>query len=333
MKVISNLFRLLMASLLVLGTPVWAGITYNASVSDCAVIKLSPTQWRAKFTYKIVEDSNIDSWPNVFSMVQPRLNSAGKADPVNTVVLNYSNLQFSKPSIKLGTIYLAQLFFEGNPDPEVIKETSTVSIDFTTDTGGYPALRLLVRFYSYLVPYYIATSGCYSNNEELPPIEEIDPPEPAFQLKSAAWELDTVDTGDLPETTAPGEGYTAAIKNVANNNLCVSYVTAGVKNKNYALSVTNGASQYGGRNLFVMNGPAGSQLPYNLRLISNDGVAGKDFAFPSGSAKYITLSQAASSVEKRSEMCWTPQVNLFRSSQTKGGLHMDTVNFIITPQA
>jgi hypothetical protein len=245
--------------------------------------------------------------------------------------VSFSIIQFS--SLRVGA-------------PTVIGSSGNFSIDFSTaGLNAYPALfmrynNLINGAGNSFVPMYILpnSSGvCYSNSIPpgvvIPPIDELVPPEPEFKLKSAVWELNPVDVGSLPDVAAVGNGFEATIKNIGSNNLCLSYVTAGIKNKAYALGITNGSSNYSGRNLFAMNGNAGSQLPYHLQLISNDGATSNNFDFPMSTTKYISLSQLASSVDKRSEMCWTPKVNLFKTSTTKEGMHTDTINFIITPKA
>ncbi|WP_154666963.1 hypothetical protein [Chania multitudinisentens] len=228
--------------------------------------------------------------------------------------------------------------------------SGTVSFTFSTkNNGAFPtALITHVNGYAYSGggqtswAYYWFIPGVTINTctryttptpPPVPPIEEIIPPEPAFSLKSAVWELDTADVGNVPDVAAAGNSYQASIKNLESNNLCVSYVTKGVKNQRYALGVSNGVIVQGGRRLFMMNGAAGGLLFYKLSLTSNDGVVANNFDFPAAAAKYITLSQAASGVANRSEMCWTPRINLFRNASTNAGMHTDTLNFIITPQA
>ncbi|WP_337262020.1 MULTISPECIES: hypothetical protein [unclassified Serratia (in: enterobacteria)] len=231
-----------------------------------------------------------------------------------------------------------------------IYSSGTVSFIFSSkDNGAFPAALVNYR-YDYTTPtggmtgwgYYwfipgitngTCTKRTVATPPTVPPIDEIDPPEPAFSLKSTVWELNTADVADIPDVAAAGNGFEASIKNPASNNLCISYVTKGVKNKSYALSVSNGSTTQGGRNLFTMNGAAGSQLFYRLNLASNDGVTANNVDLPAAAAKYITLSQAASGVADRSEMCWTPKINLFSNAATAAGMHTDTLNFIITPQA
>ncbi|AHG22879.1 hypothetical protein Z042_16650 [Chania multitudinisentens RB-25] len=231
--------------------------------------------------------------------------------------------------------------------PNIIYGSGWVTVNISTaNNGAYPGLFIRHREYhtsgmvdllSWAFPN--KTGSCYTGAsietnppDTIEPIDKLEPPEPEFKLNSAVWELNTVDVEDLPDVAAVGNGYQATIKNIASNNFCVSYATAGVKDKAYALSVTNSASQQGGRNLFMMQNGS-SQLPYNLQLSSNDGVTGNDFDFPTATAKYINLSQAASSVDKRSEMCWTPKINLFKNASTSEGMHSETLNFIITPKA
>ncbi|WMT16657.1 hypothetical protein [Serratia fonticola] len=131
--------------------------------------------------------------------------------------------------------------------------------------------------------------ACVGNNlhvEGFSIPEEIEPPESQFSMKSAVWELNTADVSDLPILSVSGNGFSATIKDIANNNLCLNYVTAGVKNKTYALSATNTSNVHGGRNLFTLQ-DANSQLFYNLQLASNTGVKANDYSFPAASVKTI----------------------------------------------
>ncbi|KFK92068.1 MULTISPECIES: hypothetical protein [unclassified Serratia (in: enterobacteria)] len=206
----------------------------------------------------------------------------------------------------------------------------------------YPALRIDTRFVSpdqTISGWYFAvpgrTTGCLAGSSTAiaPPREDLINSDPKFTLKTAQWILGTADVGDLPDVSVAGNGYAATINAVASNNLCVNYLTDKVKANSYALSVSNSYSSQGGRNLFALNGSNGSQLLYNLQLVSNDGVTGNNFNFPATAANYITLSQLPSSVDKRSEMCWTPKINLFKNATTQAGMHTDTLNFMITPKA
>ncbi|WMT15181.1 hypothetical protein [Serratia fonticola] len=86
----------------------------------------------------------------------------------------------------------------------------------------------------------------------IPKPEDVDTPEPAFSMSSAVWQMNTLDVSNLPDLSASGNGYAASISNIASNNLCINYVTAGVKNKTYALSVTTTSSTQGGRSLFTL---------------------------------------------------------------------------------
>lgn len=76
-----------------------------------------------------------------------------------------------------------------------------------------------------------------------------------------------------------------------------------------------------------------SLLFYNLQLLSDRGVTANNFNFPDVTSKYITLSQTNNAGDGRSEMCWTPKINLFKNASTRAGMHTDTLNFIITPKA
>lgn len=105
---------------------------------------------------------------------------------------------------------------------------------------------------------YISAIGCMLSMTDLPRTEDVDIPEPVFSMSSAVWQLDTLDLSNLPDITVAGNGYAASVKNIASNNLCINYVTAGVKNKTYALSVTNTSSIQGDVVYF----------PYKARLAS-----------------------------------------------------------------
>lgn len=349
----STLSRLITGCLLVLATPVLAD-TYETRFSNCDVVNVGPERWKATFTLNVrFQSSSVaNTTDNTFTVWMPQLN------PITGLpkflyadrVLNpgWSRNSVVAPNGVNAFVGASLIEYTSNwvGGSTVIVNSGNFSIEFSTSgLNAYPAI--FMRYKNLIngagnssVPMFIlpGLSGvCYSNSIPpdvvIPPIDELVPPEPEFNLKSAVWELNPVEVGNLPDVATAGNGFEATIKNIGSNNLCLSYVTAGIKNKTYALSVTNGSSNYSGRNLFAMSGSAGSQLPYNLQLISNDGATSKNFDFPISTAKYISLSQLASSVDKRSEMCWTPKVNLFKTDVTKEGMHSDTINFIITPKA
>ncbi|QZY66644.1 hypothetical protein K7H99_20805 (plasmid) [Providencia rettgeri] len=257
--------------------------------------------------------------------------SAANANP------SWSNIQVSTSNITY-TLERNVLNFLGINHSMVIPNGNNhIEFDMSTANNGvYPG----VFFYqTHIYPDgagqegYPGTISVNSNGTcfgrepgpgVLPPIDEIDPPEPDFKLSSAVWELESVDIGDLPHINSVSTGYQSTIKQINNNQFCIDYVTAGIKNN---------PIQIGGKSVFKMNGASGSQLLYLLSLVSHDGNSAYNFAFPSVSTKYIPLSQTASSMNKRSQMCWTPSIQLYKDDTTQGGLHNDSLNFVIIPKA
>ncbi|MFC0226560.1 hypothetical protein [Serratia aquatilis] len=333
-----------------------AGTEYHFRLSNCFMKNVGDNLWRVSFTWETIpltSDNNPNGITNFFRIKIPKL----KADGIH---VDTSSNGFTNPIPFLTFEPLPKGFVNrpasgdevvvGNSDGSLLITTSgNVAFTFSTKgNGAYPAARVFPTFtttsaaagwgWYWFIP--TITNGACAGTQSggggapgtAPPIEELVPVEPAFTLTSSVWELNTLDVADLPDVAAAGSSYTASIKNVASNNLCVSYVSAGVKKNTYALSVSNGSSTQGGHSLFTLQGP-GSQLFYNLQLTSNDGVTGNNFSFPAAAAKYITLSQTASSVANRSEMCWTPKINLFKNASTGAGMHTDTLNFIIIPKA
>lgn len=346
MKIVSNVSRMIAGSVLTLLTAPVFSAAYSPSVNNCSITRVGTDLWLAKFTYTItyysVSDSSSD---NGFYLYLIQANAQGKPGPYYGpyAVAKWTNLNLgANPSAKT-IINSTNISFYGADGSSLIRNNVDVSVNFSTaGNNAYPALVINLR-HLYINGggtvsgwHWVTSAGCSRGQTPpvLPPIEEINPVDPDFKMDSAQWLLNTVDVGDLPDVTAAGSGYEATINNVASNRLCVNYVTAGVKNKQYALAVSNTSSTQGGRRLFAMQGPAGSQLFYNLQL-ANDTSSANNFDFPaSGTPSYITLgSTPSSSSATRSEMCWTPKVNLFKNSSTASGIHSDTVNFLITPKA
>lgn len=327
---------------MMLSTQVFAD-TYSGRILNCDVVNVAPQKWKAtfRFEYSYCSECAGPTHTNAMYISVPSVLPSGKPNISTWAVPGWTNdsIVVSSPYVRTNTSSTIAVIT--GKMTNVIGSNTDVSIEISTaSNNAYPALRVehqsLTTSGSGQIGYYWVTSlGCVNGPSVpvvLPPIEELETPEPEFTLKSAVWELESADVADLPDVSAGGEGYTATIKNVASNNLCMSYVTAGVKKNTYALGVTNNHSSQGGRNVFTLQGGS-SSLFYNLQLTSNDGVTSNNFDFPTGTGKYITLSQAASSVDKRSEMCWTPRVNLFKNASTISGMHSDTLNFVVIPKA
>ncbi|WMT16667.1 hypothetical protein [Serratia fonticola] len=311
--------------------------TYQQEIKNCSITKLDTNKWQAKFTLVVKSYAGGGtSIRNVFYAEVPVYNSYGLILPKASALTSWSNV-----TVNANMRFTAgdnELLFYGSSNTSMITGGSDISVDFTTTAqNAYPGLRTYHTM-DYGMGgasasiFYVTAKGCMTSSTMAPTPEEVDPPEPQFSMKSAVWELNTADVSDLPILSASGNGFSATIKDIANNNLCLKYVTAGVKKTTYALSVTNTSNVHGGRNLFTLQG-ANSQLFYDLQLVSNTGVKANDYSFPAASVKYITLSQTASSESGRSEMCWTPKINLFKDASTKEGMHSGTMNFVISPKA
>ncbi|HEM8293720.1 TPA: hypothetical protein U2M59_003031 [Providencia stuartii] len=324
------------------------------SFSNCYLDKVSDKKWRAKFDVKSdlggsstgVADVNyfFAYARNVDKNGYPDYSASGKMNlESSNVTLSNSSLSFTN---LIDAVYGAILKFHNRSNTSLISSgTYHIEFDISLGDSTYPGVFFYEHHYypgngggqKGEVAALTATSNgqCFGKKPgpgEIPPIEEIDPPEPDFKLSSAIWELDAADLGDLPNITSGSAGYIAKIINVNNNRLCIDYVTAGIKKKEYALGISNDYSSISGRNVFKMLGDNNSQLFYDLNLKSTIAVQ-YDFSFPSSSIKYIALSQAASNLDKRSQMCWFPEIKLYKEDATQAGMHTDSLNFIIIPKA
>jgi hypothetical protein len=345
MKIMSTVFRLIAGSVLaLLSAPVWAG-AYMPGIASCSVTRVGTDLWQAKFTYTVTYYSATDDTAdNGFVLYLLQANAQGKPVAYSGPYANagWTNLNLGTNPLASATVNNSNINFRGLNSSAVIKGNVNVSVNFTTaGNNAYPALIINYR-HLYVGGggtvsgyYWVTANGCSLGGgaPTLPPLEEINPPEPEFKLSTAKWVLNTTDVGDLPDVTAAGTGYLTTIQNINNNNLCVNYVLAGVKKYTYALNVSNTPSTQGTRSLFMMQGPDSSQLFYNLKLRSSVGTA-NDYQFPApGTSHYINLQQGNDIGNGRSQMCWTPEINLFKNATTKAGMHTDTLNFIITPNA
>ncbi|WP_411706249.1 hypothetical protein [Edaphovirga cremea] len=239
------------------------------------------------------------------------------AQPTGSLILT--------PSISGSVTFIITPTTANNAYPAAVVSTTATSTDGNASNGNY-----------WFIPNR-TTGACTMSSGgpggTIPPITEVITPDPVFKMSTATWVLNTTDVGDLPDVTAAGPGYLATIQNINNNSLCVNYVLAGVKKYTYALKVSNTPSTQGGRSLFVMQGPDSSQLFYNLKLKSSVGAA-NDYQFPaSETLNHINLQQGNDIGDGRSQMCWTPEINLFKNTSTKEGMHAGTLDFIITPKA
>jgi hypothetical protein len=340
--------------------PSFADTYYRTDLSNCSISDIGNSQWKVVFDMQVTaRTSGAGVQPNAYNYLVikiPAISGVGLSTsnfvwnpvPIKDLTLPSGVVERNAPSSGVPGITLAQpatgtlLNFAPGTSGRV-----TFIITPTAANNAYPAATVYLTSASqgggdatagnyWFIPTQ-TTGTCKVSSGgptvTVPPITEIMPPEPEFKMSTAKWVLDTTDVGDLSEITAAGTGYPATIQNINNNNLCVNYVLAGVKKYTYALNVSNTPSTQGTRSLFMMQGPDSSQLFYNLKLRSSAGAA-NDYQFPApGTTNYINLQQGNDIGNGRSQMCWTPEINLFKSASTKAGMHTDTLNFIITPNA
>lgn len=320
---------------------------YPLDISNCSVVKIGAKKWQAKFTLSVQRSStSADQTSNFINAFVPTINTSSKK-PNSYINQRSTNVEFSNlatPSrifIQNQTSALKILSSVG--DQNILTSGGDFSIDFTQPDDAYPAFFMIyddrttlgntynLRFY-----IYPNLNSCFSSPpkpEDIPSIDELDPPEPNFKLKTAIWDLETLDIDDLPSISTTSNGINSKIKNSNNGEICVSYVTAGVKSNSYALTISNDFNSFNGKNAYIMKGPDGSQLPYQVGLLSNDGITSNNFNFPSESLNFVKLSQNESSSIGRSEMCWSPSISLYKNSLTLPGVHTDTIHLMVTPKA
>ncbi len=339
--------------------PALADTYYRTDLSNCSISDIGNNQWKVVFDMQtVMRSSGAGVQPNAHNYLVikiPAISGVGLSTsnfvwnpvPIKDLTLPSGVAVRNAPSSGVPGITLAQpgtgtlLNFVPGTSGRV-----TFIITPTTANNAYPAAAVYATSASqgggeatygnyWFIPTQTTGSCIMSSGGPtvtVPPITEVMPPEPEFKMSTAKWVLDTTDVGDLPDVTAAGTGYLATIQNINNNNLCVNYVLAGVKKYTYALNVSNTPSTQGTRSLFMMQGPDSSQLFYNLKLRSSVGAA-NDYQFPASTPHYISLQQGNDIGNGRSQMCWTPEINLFKNASTKAGMHTDTLNFIITPNA
>lgn len=336
--------------------PTFADTLGIINVSNCSISNIGNNQWKVVFDMNwALSSSGVSVKPNTanYLMIKiPEISGTGMSTskfvwnpvPVKDLTLPYYVVERNTPNAYSPGITL------GPPTGALILISSgrvTFIITPTTTNKAYPAVALyaysanpdvvVINATYWFIPTKtngacIRSSGTSGPTVQVPPLTEVMPPEPEFKMSTAKWVLDNADVGYIPDVTASGTGYLATIKNISNNSLCVNYVLAGVKKSTYALSVSNTPSTQGGRSLFTMHGPDSSQLFYNLKLKSSVGGAANDYKFPAtGTTNYINLQQGNDIGNGRSQMCWTPEINLFKNASTKAGMHTDSLNFIITP--
>lgn len=154
---------------------------------------------------------------------------------------------------------------------------------------------------------------------------------PKFQLSSAVWQLESVDLDHLLERTADDDsGLHIRLKNASANRFCINYRAMGIQNNRYMISASNinaldNSSQY-----FQLKENEGNNLiNYNV-IFESDENPGKKFVLPKDK-KFIQLK--ADNYTSDEEMCWSPEIYLYRTDSMDKGSYSDTLTFTITPES
>lgn len=153
---------------------------------------------------------------------------------------------------------------------------------------------------------------------------------PKFRLSSAVWQLKSVDLDHLLErTTDDITGLHIPLENESTNRFCINYRAMGTQNNNYMISASNINTLDNSGQYFQLKEKEGNNLiNYNVRLRNED--PSKNFVLPK-EKKFIQLK--ADNYTSDEEMCWSPEISLYRTNSMDKGSYSDTLTFTITPEA
>lgn len=154
---------------------------------------------------------------------------------------------------------------------------------------------------------------------------------PKFQLSSAVWQLESIDLDSLLERTADDDrGLHLRLKNASANRFCINYRAMGVQNNNYMISASNINALDNSGQYFQLKEKAGNNLiNYNV-IFESDENPSKKFVLPKDK-KFIQL--IANNYADKQEMCWSPEIYLYRTDSMDKGSYSDTLTFTITPES
>ncbi|CND48738.1 alpha-related fimbriae major subunit [Yersinia frederiksenii] len=154
---------------------------------------------------------------------------------------------------------------------------------------------------------------------------------PKFQLSSAVWQLESIDLDSLLERTAGDDrGLHLRLKNASANRFCINYRAMGVQNNNYMISASNINALDNSGQYFQLKENAGNNLiNYNV-IFESDENPSKKFVLPKDK-KFIQL--IANNYADKQEMCWSPEIYLYRTDSMDKGSYSDTLTFTITPES
>lgn len=154
---------------------------------------------------------------------------------------------------------------------------------------------------------------------------------PKFQLSSAVWQLESVDLDHLLERTADDDsGLHIRLKNASANRFCINYRAMGIQNNRYMISASNiNALDNSGQYFQLKENEGNSLINYNV-IFESDENPGKKFVLPKDK-KFIQLK--ADNYTSDEEMCWSPEIYLYRTDSMDKGSYSDTLTFTITPES
>ncbi|EKN6261630.1 TPA: hypothetical protein SAZ37_003737 [Yersinia enterocolitica] len=206
------------------------------------------------------------------------------------------------------------------------------NISIAATVGG--ELKYKDQSYSFLssdgVSFSSDGKSCRSFNPQAAIAPEALKIDPEFRIDSAVWELAPLDLDELLDKTANNHGLPALFNHPNTNRFCLHYRSIATRSTQYMISANNDNKLAPNNQHFQLKEAEGNSfINYKVGLRSNEN-AGADFELPKDK-KYIQLKSDDNQV--MSNMCWEPNITLFRTDTTDKGSYSDTLNFTITPMA
>ncbi|MBS0056194.1 hypothetical protein [Yersinia sp. Marseille-Q3913] len=150
--------------------------------------------------------------------------------------------------------------------------------------------------------------------------------DPKFRLKSAVWELKSIDL----DTLLNNGSLEVPLKNPHTDELCISYRSMGISDDGYMISINNinGLSE-DGQHFKLIEKSSNNVINYDIYL-SYDGAFTNeiDYTQANNPSQHIHLERERF---PKGEACWSPEIEVYSTGTTDKGSYSDTLNFTITP--
>ncbi|WP_145559470.1 hypothetical protein [Yersinia bercovieri] len=157
---------------------------------------------------------------------------------------------------------------------------------------------------------------------------------PDFKLKSAVWELKSIDLDTLLDSNV--NGLEVPLKHLEANRLCINYRSMGIDDDDngYMISINNiNGLSADGKHFKLIEKSSNNVINYNIYLsFSFDGSFNKDINYTQANnpSQHIYLMR---NLFPKMEACWSPEIEVYSTDTTDKGSYSDTLNFTITPAA